>query len=81
VTGRRPVRAVVDGLTDESLAARTEPVEGAGWPPSERFPVRECLLIVPNEEWHHRQFAERDFDALVAGAGPRDATGGTSPRR
>ncbi len=58
------VRAVVDGLTDESLAARTEPIEGAGWPPAESFPVRECLLIVLNEEWQHRQYAERDLDAL-----------------
>jgi hypothetical protein len=62
------VRRLIDGLTDESLAARTEPVEGAGWPSSESFPVRECLLIVLNEEWHHRQFAERDLDALVTDA-------------
>jgi hypothetical protein len=27
--------------------------------------VRECLLIVLNEEWHHRLFAERDLDALA----------------
>lgn len=62
------VRTVVDGLTDESLASRTEPVEGTGWPPPESFPVRECLLIVLNEESHHRQFAERDLDALRTGA-------------
>jgi hypothetical protein len=60
------VRTLIDGLTDESLAAATEPVEGAGWPPSHSFPVRECLLILLNEEWHHRQFAERDLDALMA---------------
>jgi uncharacterized damage-inducible protein DinB len=59
------VRTVIDGLTDESLAAHTAPVEGADWPPPESFPVRECLLIVLNEEWHHRLFAERDLDALV----------------
>jgi hypothetical protein len=52
---------LIDCLTDGSLAARTVPVEGAGWPPSESLPVRECLLIVLNEEWHHRQFAERDL--------------------
>ncbi|MGZ4441780.1 MAG: DinB family protein [Nocardioidaceae bacterium] len=63
------VRTVVDGLTDESLAGHTEPVDGAGWPPPESFPVRECLLIVLNEEWHHRQFAERDLDALASDAG------------
>ncbi|MCZ7438819.1 DinB family protein [Micromonospora sp. WMMC241] len=66
------VRRVFDGLTDESLAGYTEPVEGTGWPPPESFPVRECLLIVLNEEWHHRQFAERDLDALRPGA-PRKA--------
>jgi hypothetical protein len=58
------VRTVVDGLTEASLAAETEPVDGPGWPPSKSFPVRRCLLIVLNEEWHHRLFAERDLDAL-----------------
>ncbi len=67
------VRTVVDGLTDDSLAAHTEPVEGAGWPPPQSFPVRTCLRVVLNEEWHHRQFAERDLDALQAG-GRRPAT-------
>ena len=60
------VRRVIDGLTDESLAAHTEPVEGDGWPPSRSFEVRECLLIVLNEEWHHRLFAERDLEQLEA---------------
>ena len=60
------VREVIDGLTEQSLAAHTEPVEGPGWPPAKSFPVRECLLVVLNEEWHHRQFAERDLDALAA---------------
>ena len=58
------VRTVIDGLTDESLAAHTSPVDGPGWPPPKSFPVRQCLLIVLNEEWHHRLFAERDLDAL-----------------
>ena len=61
-------RRVIEGLTDASLAARTEPVEGDGWPPPRSFEVRECLLIVLNEEWHHRQFAERDLDKLEAAA-------------
>jgi hypothetical protein len=60
------VRRVVDGLTDESLAAETVPVEGPGWPPARSYPVRECLLTVLNEEWHHRLFAERDLDVLEA---------------
>ncbi|MFA6575422.1 MAG: DinB family protein [Nocardioides sp.] len=60
------VRYLVDGLTDESLAAHTEPVDAPGWPRPESFPVRQCLLIVLNEEWHHRLYAERDLDALEA---------------
>ncbi len=60
------VRRVVDGLTDDSLDGSTEPVDGPGWPPPRSFPVRECLLIVLNEEWEHRRYAERDLDALVA---------------
>ena len=59
------VRTVVDRLTEETLAGHTEPVEAPGWPPARSFPVRECLLIVLNEEWHHRQFAERDLNALA----------------
>jgi hypothetical protein len=62
------VRDVVNGLTDKSLAADTEPVEGPGWPESRSYPVRECLLVVLNEEWWHRRFAERDLDALEARA-------------
>ena len=58
------VRTVIDGLTDASLSARTEPVEGPGWPPPKSFEVGECLRVVLDEEWHHRQFAERDLDAL-----------------
>ncbi|WP_188195938.1 DinB family protein [Nonomuraea sp. SYSU D8015] len=60
------VREVVDGLTDESLDAHTEPVEGPGWPPSRSFPVRECLLCILGEEWEHRLYAERDLAALEA---------------
>ena len=30
------------------------------------FPVRECLLVVLNEEWEHRLYAERDLAALEA---------------
>ena len=62
------VRQFVDALTDESLAADTKPVEGPGWPESRSYPVRDCLLVVLNEEWQHRLYAERDLDALTAGA-------------
>jgi hypothetical protein len=57
------VRRVLADLTDEQLAdtvTRTEP----GWPRLEDFPLRECLLIVLNEEWEHRLYAERDLAAL-----------------
>jgi pyruvate, orthophosphate dikinase len=59
------VREFVDGLTDESLAAHTKPVEAPGWPPPVSHPVRKCLRIILNEEWEHRLFAERDLDALT----------------
>jgi uncharacterized damage-inducible protein DinB len=60
------VTALLAALTDESLAASTTPVEGPGWPRPRSYPVRECLLIVLNEEWQHRRFAERDLAALEA---------------
>jgi hypothetical protein len=60
------VRQVIDGLTDASLDRQTEPVEGPGWPPPRSFPVRECLLVILNEEWEHRLYVERDLDTLVA---------------
>jgi len=59
------VRGVVDDLTDEQLEMETAPLVGPGWPPEgDTFPVRGCLLIVLNEEWYHRQFAERDMSVL-----------------
>ncbi|HEY3957613.1 MAG TPA: DinB family protein [Streptosporangiaceae bacterium] len=62
------VHEVIGGLTEESLNASTKPVEAPGWPPPRSFPVRECLLVVLNEEWEHRLYAERDLDALEAPA-------------
>ena len=58
------VRQVIENLTDASLDTDTLPVEGPGWPESRSYPVRECLLVILNEEWEHRQYAERDLDAL-----------------
>ncbi|HUA40697.1 MAG TPA: DinB family protein [Streptosporangiaceae bacterium] len=58
------VREVIEGLTEDSLAGDTEPVEAPGWPTARSYPVRQCLLIVLNEEWEHRLYAERDLDAL-----------------
>jgi uncharacterized damage-inducible protein DinB len=64
---RATVRRVFAGLTDADLAAETEPVDGAGWPPPDRYSVAEALSIVVNEEWHHRRFAERDLAVLTSG--------------
>jgi uncharacterized damage-inducible protein DinB len=59
------VRGVLNDLTDEELSTETAPLVGPGWPPEgSTFPVRQCLRIVLNEEWWHRQFAERDLAVL-----------------
>jgi hypothetical protein len=60
------VRQVIAGLTEESLDGHTVPVEGPGWPRPHSYPVRECLLVILNEEWEHRLYAERDLAALEA---------------
>jgi DinB superfamily/Pentapeptide repeats (8 copies) len=62
------VARLLGGLTEQALDANTTPVEGSGWPPARSFPVRECLLVVLNEEWCHRQFAERDLAVLESRA-------------
>jgi hypothetical protein len=57
------VRDVMASLDAEQLASevsRSEP----GWPQLESFPLKQCLLIVLNEEWEHRLYAERDLTAL-----------------
>ncbi len=59
------MRRVVDELTDERLAGSTEPVLGPGWPESRSYPVRDVLGVVLNEEWWHRQFAERDLALML----------------
>ena len=63
------VRQVLAGLTDERLAGLTEPVLEPGYPEPESFAVRRCLQAILNEEWEHRLYAERDFDALAARPG------------
>ncbi len=57
------VRAVLEGLTDEQLASEVTP-RGEGWPPPRPFEVKQCLHIVLNEEYWHRQYAERDLAVL-----------------
>lgn len=61
------VREVIEGLTEERLDEQIEPVDAPGWPPPVSFPVRECLLVILNEEYLHRQFAERDLAVLEGG--------------
>ncbi|MEU4394758.1 DinB family protein [Kribbella sp. NPDC023855] len=59
------VRRYVDHLTDDQLAGNTTPVTGAsGWPHPISYPIHDCLSIVLNEEYQHRQYAERDLTAL-----------------
>lgn len=58
------VRQVLDDLTDERLAGRTDPVDAPGWPPPDRYAVREVLRTVLDEEWQHRLYAERDLAVL-----------------
>jgi uncharacterized damage-inducible protein DinB len=58
------VRQVIAELTDDTLAAMTQPVTEPGYPEPESFAVRRCLQAILNEEWQHRLYAERDFDVL-----------------
>jgi hypothetical protein len=58
------VRHYLASIDESMLQAHTTPVEGPGWPPPQSFEVRRCLLIILNEEWEHRRFAERDLDIL-----------------
>ncbi len=58
------VAGVLHDLTDGRLEDMTQPVLEPGYPESESFPVRRCLRAVVNEEWLHREFAERDLAGL-----------------
>jgi len=58
------VRQVIADLTDEKLAATTEPVVEPGYPEPKSFAARRCLHVILNEEWAHRLYAEQDFDVL-----------------
>jgi hypothetical protein len=60
------VSEVIAGLTDQQLAESTVPVEPAGYPESESFPVRRCLGAIVIEEWEHHLFANRDLEVLEA---------------
>jgi len=53
------VRDTMQSFVDPTVT-RGEP----GWPVATDFPVKDCLLIVLNEEWEHRLYAERDLTVL-----------------
>ena len=59
------VRAFLDELTPEQIESTVE-FRSESWPFNEDFPVGPCLATVVNEEWHHRTYAERDLDILIA---------------
>jgi hypothetical protein len=59
------VGGVIASLSDELLASNVSRPE-PGWPRLEDVPFKECLLIVLNEEWEHRCYAERDLSKVSA---------------
>lgn len=63
------VAAYLETLTQDELDSQTTPVEAPGWPRPQAYPVKECLDILLNEEWWHRQYAERDLAALESRPG------------
>ena len=69
------MRRVVDELTDQQLAGHTTVVEGPGYPAPRSFPVAAVLGTILNEEWMHRQYAERDLATLEnKAAAPAEGT-------
>lgn len=58
------VRDYLASVTDDELTA------SAGEPffTAHAFPVRQCLWIIANEEWHHHRYARRDLDVLTKGS-------------
>lgn len=60
----RTVREVIAALTDEQLSGETVPLTSPGYPAQGHFSVRRCLRAIVNEEWLHRQYAERDLAVL-----------------
>jgi hypothetical protein len=57
------VGRVMESLTEERLASEVSRPE-PGWPQADSFPFKDCLLIILNEEWEHRLYAERDLTIL-----------------
>jgi hypothetical protein len=59
------VGGVIEALSDEQLLSNVSRLE-PGWPRLEDVPFKECLLIVINEAWEHRGYAERDLAVVAA---------------
>jgi uncharacterized damage-inducible protein DinB len=59
------VDVVMQALTDAQLDEERRSV-GAGHPKAGLWSVRRCLGAVVNEEWRHRDYAERDLARLTA---------------
>jgi uncharacterized damage-inducible protein DinB len=59
----RTVDRVMAALTDEELDEERRCI-GAGHPKAGLWPVRRCLTAQVNEEWRHRDYAERDLARL-----------------
>jgi DinB superfamily/Pentapeptide repeats (8 copies) len=64
------VRGVMDTLTDDRLMSELTSTE-PGWPDVGSASLEHALRVVLNEEWEHRQFAERDLSAIETGGAPR----------
>ena len=60
----RMVDRVMTLLTDAELDEERRCV-GPGHPKAGLWPVRRCATAVVNEEWRHRDYAERDLAKLV----------------
>lgn len=60
------VHRALDGLREGQLDGTCTIPDGIGWPTAGWvLPIRECFDTVINEEWWHRQFAERDLAVLI----------------
>ena len=65
------VREQIESLTEERLAGMTEPTPGPGYPASQPYEVRRCLVACLIEEWEHRRYIERDLAVLEAKSSAR----------
>jgi hypothetical protein len=57
------VRDFLATLSDERLG---EPRPTPPFVEEPYFPLRQCLWVIFNEEWHHHRYAVRDLDAQTA---------------